>query len=1042
MENAIRASEQPGSGQFLYVDLPEKTFKLCCITARSHAQVEYSVVASHTKAPLFRAFDWSPVNELVVVVGQSSGEATLLKLDDGRQDSVSFPVRHQRQCNTVALSTQNLLAAGLDKVRTDFCLNIWDIQHPVSATSAKGFSNAQAEPLHKLAGSEPITSVRFFRDDPQSLVAGVKGQFVRLYDLREPGNVQHLQFATRCVHNLAIDPQDENYFASCFPTSDTAICVWDRRMLPRFASPHVSVTGTSQPDRQSEASLELKGGMATPDTIWRLGFSKTSLGCLGVLSKRGHCRLFDIRKEFVPDPPIGSGSHTVPAEPDMKAQSIYLNRSYDIEQAFSIPNAYRDEAKRIVSFDFMSSQTSRQQPEIIMLTGDQRVEITCPPSPAVPASFSSLGFFSRGETERNLSIAETGEVQPPTVGSAINGIRRRAEPRNSRRQTFKQTKQNKALLDLRRMSSYANFAWNQDLGYFEKEVRLQELLTLSSVYRLRCEAGYMFSAAKNRAITTDSHWLQTFWGWVERAARLSRAGFMTQDNFDLSYIGVHGLWMEDFSLKSRMLGPSSSKMWKIIEILERRLNVAGGRVCTTEYSAHRHLCLYISGLAWSYEELEAMVRRLIAQNQHAKAAAMAVFADERKLAYMALRHKTATQSHKMLAMAIAGAPKQFKLAAGDVENESEGSEDWSETIVSLAEELVDPYARAILALVKSGDWNAVVQEESLPLKYRLAVALRWLSDSALTSYLARITREAISNGDIEAIILTGTGTDGGVELLGNYITKFGDVQTAVLALSSTVPRYVDHPVLVRRFQQWRETYRELMNSWGLKFERVRFDIGSQKLAVDSSGRKLTKPVRPQVALVCNFCTQSLAQFGHFSDPNAEETDGNRAFRETPGPIQKYTTSERAAAKGTVCPKCERHLPRCGVCDLWLGSPDPSHLRWYAPSIDRNGSMDLSASLTGSATTIIGPHPSVLAPQSVASSAPAAGGGGGSDEARQDTSSAMRDWEEMLRKVTVFCIKCRHGFHAHHAKQWFGGYGGRAGHKVCPVSTCQCVCDTS
>jgi hypothetical protein len=33
--------------------------------------------------------------------------------------------------------------------------------------------------------------------------------------------------------------------------------------------------------------------------------------------------------------------------------------------------------------------------------------------------------------------------------------------------------------------------------------------------------------------------------------------------------------------------------------------------------------------------------------------------------------------------------------------------------------VTDPYARAILALVSKGDWNAVIKETTLPLKYRV-----------------------------------------------------------------------------------------------------------------------------------------------------------------------------------------------------------------------------------------------------------------------------------------------------------------------------------
>lgn len=120
--------------------------------------------------------------------------------EQNSQESYSFPVRNQRYCNAVAFSAHGLLAAGLDRVRNDFCLNIWDINQrlmlggPSSSSTSAGagstsfsssFSNKGfAEPLRKLASSEPITSIKFFKDQPATLVTGVKGQFVRIYDLR------------------------------------------------------------------------------------------------------------------------------------------------------------------------------------------------------------------------------------------------------------------------------------------------------------------------------------------------------------------------------------------------------------------------------------------------------------------------------------------------------------------------------------------------------------------------------------------------------------------------------------------------------------------------------------------------------------------------------------------------------------------------------------------------------------------------------------------------------------------------------------------
>lgn len=189
METAIRWSPSSNTAEqrFLLVDVTGKTFRLCRVTGFDGKNLEHEVLLTHTKVPAFRAFDWSPVDESLVAVGQSSGDATVLRLSSENAESISFPIRHQRYCNAVSFSRHGLLAAGLDRVRNDFCLNIWDVNQRMINKSAKGY----VEPLRKLASSEPITSVKFFRDQPDVLVTGVKGQYVRICDLRG-----------KCCHSL------------------------------------------------------------------------------------------------------------------------------------------------------------------------------------------------------------------------------------------------------------------------------------------------------------------------------------------------------------------------------------------------------------------------------------------------------------------------------------------------------------------------------------------------------------------------------------------------------------------------------------------------------------------------------------------------------------------------------------------------------------------------------------------------------------------------------------------------------------------------
>lgn len=183
MESAIRWSTSSTAAEqhFLSVDVTGRVFRFCRVTGFDGGNIQHDVLSTLADVPTFRAFDWSISNENLIAVGQSSGEATILRLDAGPKESLSFPVRNQRYCNAVAFSTHGLVASGLDRVRNDFCLNIWDVNQRLSpAGGSKGFP----EPLRKLASSEPITSIKFFRDQPDTLVTGVKGQFVRLYDLR------------------------------------------------------------------------------------------------------------------------------------------------------------------------------------------------------------------------------------------------------------------------------------------------------------------------------------------------------------------------------------------------------------------------------------------------------------------------------------------------------------------------------------------------------------------------------------------------------------------------------------------------------------------------------------------------------------------------------------------------------------------------------------------------------------------------------------------------------------------------------------------
>ena len=75
-------------------------------------------------------------------------------------------------------------------------------------------------------------------------------------------------------------------------------------------------------------------------------------------------------------------------------------------------------------------------------------------------------------------------------------------------------------------------------------------------------------------------------------------------------------------------------------------------------------------------------------------------------------------------------------------------------------------------------------------------------------FIQTMTLEAVSTGNIEAIVLTGL-NEQAMDLFQAYIARSDDLQTAVLAMSATNPLYVWDA----RWEFWRETYFDQLQHW-------------------------------------------------------------------------------------------------------------------------------------------------------------------------------------------------------------------------------------
>lgn len=509
METAIRWSSTSNLSQqrFLLADVNGRTFKHCQVDVHDGKDIHYEVLSTHRKVPPFRAYDWSSHDENLVAVGQWSGEATILRLDDEARQ-VQLPIKHQRLCNAVTFSPVGLLATGLERVRNDFCLNIWDIERgPITSSSPSSprtpSSRNAFEPMRKFASSEGIASIKFF-SQPDTLVTGVKATSLRIYDLREHTGNPTLQFHTGCVHNIAIDPLDENYFASAAPGKDSTIQIWDRRA----GSYSATSTLASGPQYSQQApALEFSKAFAgsqssSQGTIWSLRFCKGQRGCLGALASTGDFKVFQMQKQYLASE--GHDYNSQEGEQSAIPGLINTKRIWHIEKA-SADGANKDqESDLTVSFDFTHLGGPHGKPCAIVLRADHTVGLRELESPPPAMSLSLSGTLAIGK-------------------------------RPSFSYDQEQSKDDRYLTNLMDMKFSSDASISDDS--YQKSVRNAQLssrgahehltipragmdfesaLSLSNVIQRRCIEGYLFNCTRNAQIVSDDPWLQDMWTWIAR----------------------------------------------------------------------------------------------------------------------------------------------------------------------------------------------------------------------------------------------------------------------------------------------------------------------------------------------------------------------------------------------------------------------------------------------------------------------------------------------------------------------------------------------
>ncbi|OTB08394.1 hypothetical protein M426DRAFT_317016 [Hypoxylon sp. CI-4A] len=1025
----IKWSPNPAYDTFLHVNLQHRVVQLYEPTGLAHpGNFEFKKSSKYDEIPPLTTYDWSPAHPGLVAIGTASGTVDLINLHSDSSSHLELPIRITRTCQSVAFNTGTLLAVGLERVRNDQCLKIFDVNRLTSLDSDVSWSSLEGSinPKISLEASISISSTKFFEDSPQVLVAGIKNQGIRIYDLRDPqGGV--INYQTKCNNNLAIDYTNQNYFASS-SLDKPGLVIWDRRATSRPSSSNFYLSAVDSDDLPWGAALSIDKAIDVNEASFQdrgslirsLRFCRERSGLLAILSRTGQLKVLDTRKEFYPPE----------QHPKDSPEVLEVRKSFELDMGYTKDR--KDD--KIVSFDWLNLDSPALTPRAIVLRANGAFDILEKPSytsehlyKMIPwraphrgleggGSYHSLLQFEStqrpemmgplnfdnavrdkplfGEQKESVhaivqqalkflvttvdptyDLEASNEPLPniftngASTAEKLKALRKYSkevletpnqtnDSKNQQQQSTKDLDQYLADLSLKTDGLPSNrqlherlLASTLDTRGFPKEAQV----VLDHVMLLRSKEKYLFDYGKNKDIVSDDPWLRELWDWVFGAAEAATDMGMVVEGIDLGYLGVCNVWNGDLGLngvarlKEGARFPDAATWERCLEEITKSKQPARDGP-ETKKSTHRQAALRICGWGRPTDMRDSaeVLPSGRESSWYTMATAHALFEGDSNEAVKILQ-KASKEYPELLFVSLA------------LQLKSQGNSGAFEALEfdDVAASKTDPYLRAISSLIATNSWENIANQESLPLRERTFIALRYFDDAKLTQWLDKELAKAIETGDIEGIVLTGI-TDKLVDIFAKYIEKFNDAQTATLVLSICSPRYIND----YRCHSWRKAYRAHLQRHKAFLQRTKFEVESTKKSKRDGVPTIT-PASRQIALRCIYCDAEyeLSKTGTGHAPSAA------------GKSQANPLTATNINAGVSCPNCGRHLPRCVVCLEVVGIP------------------------------------------------------------RSDKPEASPDPQiRVAARFPTFCLKCEHVMHLDHARLWF------ARHVECPVPECRCRCN--